>query len=99
MAGGTPGGQDPLPLASWVAAECGLNLAILVRVPGLHICSNINPEPKMTGRHSNQATPAGRRWETTQLPGLRGLVKEGAEGRREFPWLHRLHLGQPERLL
>lgn len=63
-AGGTPGGQDPLLLASWAAAECGLNLTTLGRVPGLHICSNLKPEPKMTGRCSTQATPAWRRWET-----------------------------------
>ena len=71
--GGDTRHQDLL-LLSWVYVKCGLNLAILGRLPGLHICSNLQPEPKITGHHSTQATPAGG-WK--QLPGLPGLVREG----------------------
>lgn len=58
---GKPGDQDPL-LLCWGYVECGLNLAILGRMPGLHICSNLKTKPKITGRCFTQATPAGRRW-------------------------------------
>lgn len=60
---GIPGDQDLL-LLSWGYVEGDLNLAILGRMPELHICSDLKPEPKITGRRSTQATPAGERRET-----------------------------------
>lgn len=59
----TPGDQDRLRL-SWGSTERGLNLATLGRMPELLSCSDLNPEPKITGRCSTRATPAGRTWET-----------------------------------
>lgn len=59
----TPGDQDQLRL-SWGSTERGLNLATLGRMPELLICSDLKPEPQITGRCSTRATPAGRMWET-----------------------------------
>lgn len=59
----TPGDRDLL-LLSWGYIERGLNLAILGRMPGLLTCSDLKPEPKITGRCSPRAAPAGRTEET-----------------------------------
>lgn len=71
----TPGDQDWLRL-SWGSTERGLNLATLGRMPELLICSDLKPEPQITGRCSTQATPAGRTWET-----IRGVCWPARRGR------------------
>lgn len=71
---GIPGDQDLL-LLSWGYVEGDLNLVILGRMPERHICSDLKPEPKITGRRSTQAAPAGEGRETGHRAS--GLVREG----------------------
>lgn len=40
-------------MLSWDYTECGLHVAILGWTPGLHICSNLKPEPKIIARHTS----------------------------------------------